>query len=411
MRCGLLGEHLGHSYSPQIHALLGDYSYTLFEIPPEKLEAFLKSDCFDALNVTIPYKKSVIPFCSELSQTARRMGSVNTLLRRKDGTLYGDNTDFDGFSWPLSRNGGIRPGEKALVFGTGGASLTVQEVLRDRGANVIALSRHGENNYSTLPQHSDAVLAVNATPVGMYPNNGQRLVDLSLLPNLRCVLDLIYNPARPQLLLDAEARSIRSENGLSMLVAQAKRAAELFTGRTIPDRRCEEILCKLQLQMQNIILIGMPGCGKSTVGGLLAQALGRPFVDADKEIEKAVGCDILSFFSKKGEAAFREEETKVLSRLGKRSGCVIATGGGCVTRPENYPLLHQNGTIFWLRRELSRLPTDNRPISQSTPMQTLYEQRKALYESFCDKITENQAEPIDAVRAILAAIGQEGETT
>ncbi len=411
MRCGLLGEHLGHSYSPQIHALLGDYSYALFEIAPEELEVFLKSGSFDALNVTIPYKKSVIPFCSELSETARRMGSVNTLLRRADGTLYGDNTDYDGFSWLLARNGGIRPGEKALVFGTGGASLTVQEVLRACGAKVVALSRHGENSYDTLPLHSDAVLAVNATPVGMYPNNGQRLVDLSLLPKLRCVLDLIYNPARTQLLLDAQARSIRAENGLSMLVAQAKRAAELFTDKKIPDSRCEEILCKLSSQMQNIILIGMPGCGKSTVGKLLAQELGRPFVDADAEIEKAVGCDIPTFFSKYGEAAFRAQETKVLSQLGKHSGCVIATGGGCVTRPENAPLLHQNGTILWLRRELSSLPTDGRPISQSTPMQELYAQRKALYESFCDRIVENDAAPQDAVEAILKAIRQEGETT
>ena len=411
MRCGLLGEHLGHSYSPQIHALLGDYSYALFEIAPEELEVFLKSGSFDALNVTIPYKKSVIPFCSELSETARRMGSVNTLLRRADGTLYGDNTDYDGFSWLLARNGGIRPGEKALVFGTGGASLTVQEVLRACRAKVVALSRHGENSYDTLPLHSDAVLAVNATPVGMYPNNGQRLVDLSLLPNLRCVLDLIYNPARTQLLLDAQARSIRAENGLSMLVAQAKRAAELFTDKKIPDSRCEEILCKLSSQMQNIILIGMPGCGKSTVGKLLAQELGRPFVDADAEIEKAVGCDIPTFFSEYGEAAFRAQETKVLSQLGKRSGCVIATGGGCVTRPENAPLLHQNGTILWLRRKLSSLPTDGRPISQSTPMQELYAQRKVLYESFCDRIVQNDAAPRDAVEAILKAIRQEGETT
>ena len=411
MRCGLLGEHLGHSYSPQIHALLGDYSYALFEIAPEELEVFLKSGSFDALNVTIPYKKSVIPFCSELSETARRMGSVNTLLRRADGTLYGDNTDYDGFSWLLARNGGIRPGEKALVFGTGGASLTVQEVLRACRAKVVALSRHGENSYDTLPLHSDAVLAVNATPVGMYPNNEQRLVDLSLLPNLRCVLDLIYNPARTQLLLDAQARSIRAENGLSMLVAQAKRAAELFTDKKIPDSRCEEILCKLSSQMQNIILIGMPGCGKSTVGKLLAQELGRPFVDADAEIEKAVGCDIPTFFSEYGEAAFRAQETKVLSQLGKRSGCVIATGGGCVTRPENAPLLHQNGTILWLRRKLSSLPTDGRPISQSTPMQELYAQRKVLYESFCDRIVQNDAAPRDAVEAILKAIRQEGETT
>lgn len=404
MRCGLLGEHLGHSYSPQIHALLGDYSYDLFEIAPENLESFLKSDRFDALNVTIPYKKAVMTYCAALSETAQRMGSVNTLLRRKDGTLYGDNTDFDGFSWLLARNGGIRSGEKALVFGTGGASVTVQTVLRSCGAEVVAISRNGENNYSTLSQHRDAVLAVNATPVGMYPNNGQKLIDLDALPNLRCVLDLIYNPANTRLLLDAQARGIRSENGLSMLVAQAKRAAELFTGTEIPDSRCDEILCKLRSQMQNIILIGMPGCGKSTVGNLLAQALDRPFFDADREIEKLIGCDIPTYFAKYGEAAFRQRETEVLSELGKRSGCVIATGGGCVTQAQNHPLLHQNGTIFWLKRELSCLPSDGRPISQTTPIQTLYAQRKVLYEQFCDRIVTNDTEPRDAVDAILTAI-------
>lgn len=404
MRCGLLGEHLGHSYSPQIHALLGNYSYDLFEVAPENLESFLKSDRFDALNVTIPYKKAVMTYCAALSETAQRMGSVNTLLRRKDGTLYGDNTDFDGFSWLLARNGGIHPGEKALVFGTGGASVTVQTVLRSCGAEVVAISRNGENNYSTLSQHRDAVLAVNATPVGMYPNNGQKLIDLDALPNLRCVLDLIYNPANTRLLLDAQARGIRSENGLSMLVAQAKRAAELFTGAKIPDSRCDEILCKLRLQMQNIILIGMPGCGKSTVGKLLAQALDRPFFDADREIETLIGCDIPTYFAKYGEAAFRQRETEVLSELGKRSGCVIATGGGCVTQAQNHPLLHQNGTIFWLKRELSCLPSDGRPISQTTPIQTLYAQRKALYEQFCDRIVRNDTAPRDAVDAILRAI-------
>lgn len=404
MRCGLLGEHLQHSYSPQIHALLGDYSYDLFEIAPDKLGDFLESDRFDALNVTIPYKKAVMAYCTELSETAQRMGSVNTLLRRKDGTLYGDNTDFDGFSWLLARNGGIQPGEKALVFGTGGASVTVQTVLRARGAKVVAISRNGENNYATLSQHRDAVLAVNATPVGMYPNNGQRLIDLDELPNLRCVLDLIYNPAYTQLLLDAQVRGIRFENGLSMLVAQAKRAAELFTGASIPDSRCDEILCKLRSQMQNIILIGMPGCGKSTVGKLLAQELGRPFFDADREIEAAIGCDIPTYFAKCGEKAFRQRETEVLSALGKRSGCVIATGGGCVTQAENYPLLHQNGTIFWLKRELSALPSEGRPISQTTPIQELYTQRKAFYERFCDQIIPNNTAPRDAVDAILSAL-------
>ena len=400
LRCGLLGEHLAHSYSPQLHKMLGAYAYELFEVAPKDLETFLQSGAFDALNVTIPYKQAVLPYCTEVSETARRIGSVNTLLRRPDGTLYGDNTDFDGFLWLLRRNGGIRRGERAVVLGDGGASKTVQDVLQFYGAEVTVLSRRGEG-FDRLSRHADAVLLVNATPVGMYPNNGERLVDLSLLPNCRCVLDLVYNPARTRLLLDAEERGIACENGLAMLVAQAKRAAELFTGTAIPASRCEEILCKLNAERQNLILIGMPGCGKSAVGRLLAEQLRRPFYDADAEIEKDLGCDIPTFFARSGEAAFRAAETKVLERLGRESGCVIATGGGCVTREENYPLLHQNGKIVWLRRPLDRLPKDGRPISQSTDLSALYEARKPLYERFCDVAADNCGTPEETAAAIL----------
>ena len=400
MRCGLLGEHLTHSYSPQIHALLGDYSYELFEVAPEKLGEFLQAEEFDGLNVTIPYKRAVIPYCAELSAAAREMGSVNTLLRRPDGTLYGDNTDLDGFRWLLARGGGIRPGEKALVLGTGGASQTVQAVLRAAGAEVAVLSRRGESNYLTLPRHADARLVVNATPVGMYPNNGERLIDLAQLPQCRCVLDLIYNPARTRLLLDAEARGIRCENGLSMLVAQAKRAAELVTGRDIPDAACTDILRRMEAQMHNLILVGMPGSGKTTVGSLLAVSLGRPFYDADGEIEKKLGCSIQAFFAQKGEAAFRAVETEVLAELGKRSGCVIATGGGCVTRGENYDLLHQNGEIIWLRRSLTELPVEGRPVSQSRSLPELYREREPAYRRFADFCVENEAAPEAAVEII-----------
>lgn len=401
LRCGLLGERLAHSYSPQLHAMLGSYGYELFETAPEQLGSFLQSGSFDALNVTIPYKRSVLPYCTALSETARKTCSVNTLLRRADGTLYGDNTDYDGFLWLLDRNGGIRPGEHAVVLGDGGASKTVQTVLRDLGAVVTVLSRRGEHGFETLKELTDTVLLVNATPVGMYPNNGDRLIDLSDLPNCRCVLDLIYNPARTRLLLDAEERGIRRENGLAMLVGQAKRAAELFTGSAIPDGQCEEILCKLNDQIQNLILIGMPGCGKSAVGRLLAERLRRPFYDADAEIEQELGCDIPTFFAQHGEEAFRKVETKVLERLGKASGYVIATGGGCVTREENYPLLHQNGTIVWLRRALIDLPKDGRPISQSSDLAALYAVRRPMYEHFSDRAVDNFGTPEEAVEAIL----------
>lgn len=410
MRCGLLGEHLGHSYSPKIHAMLGNADYELFEVAPEDFEAFVWTGEFDGINVTIPYKKTIVPYCSELSETARRIGSVNTVVRRADGTLFGHNTDFDGFSWLLERNGGICSGEKALVLGTGGASLTVQTVLSSCGAEVVTLSRTGESNYSTLGRHADAVLLVNATPVGMYPHNGERLVDLRRLPNLRCVLDLVYNPSRTRLLLDAESLGIRAEGGLAMLVAQAKAAFEVFSGEKIDDDCNNDILCKLENEMKNIILIGMPGCGKSTVGRFLAKRLGRPFFDADREIVKKIGCSIPEFFAAQGEAAFRTVETQVLSELGKRSGCVIATGGGCVTRQENYDLLHQNGTIIWIRRSLSRLSTKGRPLSQGTDLATLYRQRRPLYERFADASVENERSFGETAHRIAVLLGLEEGT-
>ena len=406
MGFGLLGEHLRHSYSPRIHGELGSYPYALFEVAPADLEQFLLHGDFEGLNVTIPYKKAVLPYCAELSETAIAMGCVNTLLRRPDGTLYGDNTDAAGFSWLLERNGGICAGEKALVLGSGGASGTAQVVLRRFGAEVVEISRKGENNYVNLERHADAVLLVNATPVGMYPDNGASPLDLSRLPNLRCVLDLIYNPARTKLLLDAEQRGLRYENGLSMLVAQAKAAAEQFMDNAIPDSRCEEILCKLSAEMQNLILIGMPGSGKSHIGRLLADALHRPFFDADTELAKEIG-SIPNFILTHGEAAFRQKETEVLARLGKESGCVIATGGGCVTREENYPLLHQNGVVIQLLRPLHQLPTAGRPLSQARPVEELWAVRVPLYRRFADITVENTAEPADTVQQILQALSQE----
>ncbi len=403
MKCGLLGEHLSHSYSPRIHKELGDYSYELFEVAPEDLNSFMTEGDFDGLNVTIPYKKAVMAYCTELSETARVMGCVNTIVRRPDGSLYGDNTDAAGFAWLLDRNGGIRPGEKALVLGSGGAAGTVCRVLEGRGAQAVQISRKGENNYVNLYNHKDAVLLVNATPVGMYPNNGESLVDLSHLPGLRCVLDLIYNPSSTKLLLDAEALGIPGENGLSMLVAQAGVASCLFTGADSQKATWENILCKLRSEMENIILIGMPGCGKSTVGKALAQKLNRSFIDADREIVKEIG-DIPTFFAQHGEEAFRRVETEVLSRLGKASGFVIATGGGCVTREENYPLLHQNGRIIRIHRPLEELPTEGRPVSQSTDLLELFRKRDPLYARFADARVENTGTVEQAVEKILEVL-------
>ena len=405
MRCGLLGKTLGHSYSPQIHAQLGDYSYELFEKQPEELENFLRHGEFDALNVTIPYKKAVLPYCAVLSDAVKAIGSANTLVRQPDGTLFADNTDAFGFSCIVDECGVDIAGKKALVFGSGGASVTAQYVLKTRGAReVLVISRSGEHNYENLDKNTDAEILVNTTPLGMYPNNGASPADLTRFPRCAAVLDVVYNPARTALLLQAEALGIPHAGGLLMLVAQAKRASELFTGSAIADTRVGEIYRTLAVQMQNIVLVGMPGCGKSSIGTLLAEKLDRPFLDADAEIEKAAGMPIPDFFKLYGEAAFRDLESRVLAELGKRSGAVIATGGGAVLREENYAALHQNSTIVWLTRDLARLPIDGRPVSQATSLDALFAARKARYERFADHIIDNNGAPDETVRAILEAL-------
>lgn len=405
MRCGLLGKTLGHSYSPQIHAQLGDYSYELFEKQPEELENFLRHGEFDALNVTIPYKKAVLPYCAVLSDAVKAIGSANTLVRQPDGTLFADNTDAFGFSCIADECGVDIAGKKALVFGSGGASVTAQYVLKTRGAReVLVISRSGEHNYENLDKNADAKILVNTTPLGMYPNNGASPVDLTRFPRCEAVLDVVYNPARTALLLQAEALGIPHAGGLLMLVAQAKRASELFTGSAIADTRIGEIYRTLAVQMQNIVLVGMPGCGKSSIGTLLAEKLDRPFLDADTEIEKAAGMPIPEFFKLYGEAAFRDLESRVLAELGKRSGAVIATGGGAVLREENYAALHQNSTIVWLTRDLARLPINGRPVSQATSLDALFAARKTRYERFADHIIDNNGAPDETVRAILEAL-------
>ena len=404
MKCGLLGRKLGHSYSPQIHNLLGDYSYVLFEKEPEELENFLKNGDFSGLNVTIPYKKEVIPYLSELSPTAQKMGCVNTVLRRSDGTLYGHNTDYFGFT-SLVRHAGLSvAGKKVLVLGSGGASNTAVAALKDLGASPVVISRSGENNYQNLHRHTDAAAIVNTTPVGMYPNTGVSPIDLALFPNLEGVLDVIYNPARTQLLLDTEKLGIPRENGLWMLVAQAKEAAEVFTGGKISDEVIEKIYRELSHQMKNIVLIGMPGCGKTTIGALLAEKLGRTLADADEKIISLAGKSIPDIFAQDGEPTFRDWETKALAELGKQSGLVIATGGGCVTQKRNYPLLHQNGYLVWLERDCSVLPTDGRPLSQANDLGKMYAARKPLYEAFADIRVENTGTPEETAQKILDAL-------
>ena len=398
---GLLGEHLGHSFSPAIHRRLGGYDYQLVELPPDQVGPFLSEGNFRGLNVTIPYKKTVIPYC-QLSARARRIGSVNTIVKRPDGTLYGDNTDYDGFLYLLESAGAQVKGKKVLVLGTGGASLAVHAVLEDLEAGqIISISRSGPDNYQNLDRHADAKFIVNATPVGMYPNTGVSPVDLSQFPELEGVFDLIYNPARTQLLLDAERRGLLWSNGLGMLVAQARGAAEQFLDRPIPASRVAEVTRELEKGTKNLLLIGMPGCGKTTVGRELARRLGRELADTDALVEEMAGCTIPELFAREGEEAFRRLEHQALCRAGRESGLVIAAGGGVVTRPENRDPMRQNSTVIFLRRPLDRLPTEGRPLSQAGDLKQMYERRLPLYRAAADLEADNSGAVEDTVSEII----------
>ena len=403
MKTGLLGRKLGHSYSPQIHRELGGYSYCLFEREPEDVAEFLKNGDFSAINVTYPYKKTVMPYC-KLTSVAERIGAVNTIVRQPDGSLVGHNTDYFGFCSMVKRSGLNPAGKKCLVLGSGGASATAVAALTEMGAQVIVISRSGEDNYTNLQRHADAAMICNCTPVGMYPNNGIAPVDLDQFPTLEGVLDVVYNPAKTKLLLDAEKRGLVTINGLWMLVAQAKEASEWFTGKQIPDASIEAVYQKLRHKMENIILIGMPGCGKSTIGKALAERLGKEFVDADAELEKQEGRPIARIIPEDGENRFRELETTTLEHLGKQSGLVIATGGGCVTREENWPLLRQNGRIFWLQRELNLLPTDGRPLSQANRLEDMYIRREPLYRQLADHVIDNNGSERQSIDRILSIL-------
>lgn len=402
---GLLGATLKHSFSPQIHARLGAYEYRLCEVRPEDLRAFMETRAFDGINVTIPYKKAVIPYCAELSDRARRISSVNTILKRADGSLYGDNTDYEGFAALLLDAGFDPAGHKTVILGSGGSSATVKAVLEDRGAGEIAvISRMGESNYQNLRKHQDTALIVNTTPVGMYPNTGVSPISLEDFPACQAVIDIIYNPAKTRLLLDAESRGIPCAGGLKMLVAQAKRAAELFTNEPIADALVDEIADAIMRQALNVVLVGMPSCGKTTVGKALAGMTGREFLDTDALIEQKAGRTIPEIIETDGEAAFRKLETEALAELSKQSGKVIATGGGIVTISENLPLIRQNSVCVFLNRDLKKLSSHGRPLSQKFGVEALYKARLPMYREFGEfEIDSNQgiSEVAEAVKEAL----------
>lgn len=387
---GLLGKTLAHSFSPEIHAKLASYPYDLCEVEEDALEAFIRSGEYKGFNVTIPYKKTVMAFCDEISPEAQKIGSINTLLLKGD-TLCGYNTDYFGFLYMVKKSGIEIKGKKCLIFGNGGVSLTVKTALEDLEAKeIVVISRSGEDNYQNLEKHEDAEVLVNTTPLGMYPKNGECPVELSRFPSCIGVLDLIYNPYKTKLVLDAENRNIPALGGLYMLIAQAKKAAEIFTGKAISDEKMDEIFEEIKQEKLNLLFIGMPGAGKSYLGKKAAQKFKRPFIDTDTCIEEKAGMPIPKIFETFGEAHFRKLETEVLRDVCKTSGAVIATGGGVVTREENFDLLRQNSTVIWVKREIKNLPTSGRPLSKAKSLETLYEERKAAYALLADYTVENE---------------------
>lgn len=404
LKCGLIGEKLGHSFSEMIHREIADYPYELIELSPCEVGDFVKSRTLDAYNVTVPYKKTVMPFLDYISPEAKAIGAVNTIVCGKNGKLYGYNTDHFGFSYMLDVSKIEVSGKKVIVFGAGGASATVCTVLRERGVRELTVIGSKDNNGSVLKSHYDAEIIINTTPVGMYPKNGYSPVDLSLFPLCEGVLDVIYNPSKTKLLLDAEKRGLPHINGLSMLVAQAVKAFEFFTGDPADYSICDNIIKLLEFNTKNIILIGMPGCGKSTVGKTVAEKLSRPFYDADKCFCEFFGKTPADVIREDGEEKFRQMEHEIAEQLGKISGAVIATGGGIVTRSYNYDSLHQNGTIVFIERKLENLPTNGRPLSQSNSLESLYNARIDAYRYFADVTVSSTEIPGNTAELIISSI-------
>jgi len=409
MRYGLIGEKLGHSFSKIIHEQLADYTYDLIPLTREELDTFLTEKQFSALNVTIPYKETVIPYLDEVDSHAQKIGAVNTIVNR-NGMLKGYNTDFYGFRYMLESNGIDVKNKKALVLGKGGASKAVIAVLEEMGAREIITVYYKENPATVTYEdcykyHTDAEIIVNTTPVGMYPKADDCPIDLNRFPELSGVADIVYNPLRTQLVLEAEKRNIPSAGGLEMLVAQAKYAVEIFLDTAIDDSRIAEIHENLVKERSNLVLIGMSGSGKTDLGRKAAERLGKTFVDTDEEIVKRIGMPIADFFAQKGEAAFREIETEVIHTLSSENNLVISTGGGIVKNPLNVEFLKRNGRIIWLKRDAERLESGHgRPLApDQEAAKKLYIERLPLYTAAAEAIAENNCSAEEGLIAILNA--------
>ena len=402
MRYGLLGERLGHSFSPQIHHELWGADYGLFPMGRLEAQAFLDARDFDGLNVTIPYKTLALECCDEVEPLARRIGSVNTVVNR-EGKLFGYNTDYHGLRGCMQRGGLSLAGKKVLIFGGGGTSKTARVVAEDCGAReIVVISRRGEDNYTNLSRHDDGEILINTTPVGLFPDTDAKIVDPALFPRCSGVADVVYNPLNTRFLCRARELGLPAVGGLSMLVIQAQVAAKHFVGIDISEAKAEACLAGLERRCQNLVLIGMPGCGKSTVGQRLSVLLDMPLVDTDAEIEHAAGKTIPRIMAEEGETTFRDLETEVLRRFGSGHGQIIATGGGAVLRTCNRFYLRQNGYFCYLYRPLEQLATEGRPLSKGgRALESLYTQRHEIYTDLCDASVSNTDTPERVARQIM----------
>lgn len=391
---GLVGKSLSHSFSKQIHDMLGNYFYDYFSVSDTGFEKLLNAKEFGGLNITIPYKQRVLPMCDHLSDNAKWIGAVNTVVN-KDGELYGYNTDYLGFEYALKANNFDFKDKKVLILGSGGTSKTVEVYAKNNKAReVVKISRGGKDNYENISKHYDSNFIINTTPVGMYPKNMESLICLSCFKNCEGVFDVIYNPLKTSLLLEAEQLGIPCSNGLLMLVAQAKYSSELFFDKKISDEKIMDIYNKLYRDLVNIILIGMPSCGKTTVGKQIASSLGRKFIDTDKLVENEAGMPIPEIFEKYGENEFRQLEEMAIQSVGTRNGLVIATGGGSIINKTNCKHLKQNGKFILIDRDLNKLTTDGRPLSKNfEAIRALYKTRMPIYEKNADFVVHNNTTP------------------
>lgn len=403
MKFGLLGRTLGHSYSPRIHGALGNPHYELFEREPSQLQAFFADPELKGINITIPYKVNALEACDVIDPRAERIGCVNTMVRKNE-KWYGYNTDYDGFVFTLNHVNIDVSNKDCIILGDGASSATVHVALEDLGAkSIIHLSRKTAPFYGDAPNYyKTAQIIINCTPIGMYPHNPANLIDITQFTKLEGVVDLIYNPRRTILLLQAEMMNIPHCDGLPFLVAQGVKAANHFQNESFGTKEIEQILRDMRREKENIILIGMPGVGKTTVGKAIGEAMGRPWIDADQELEKEIG-DISTYITEQGEPAFREKETEVIAKLGTQTGLVISTGGGCVTIPQNYAYLRQNGRIYQLTQPIENLSTSGRVLSSGglERLRELEEIRTPMYESFAQCIVEHNRNAPETVATIL----------